>query len=366
MRVLQILHDRERGGVLTLAHMIEAAVAPRSASFKTDYLYPRPGLSAWSRLGCALGLARRLWRTDADVLIAYQSTASIVAGAVGALRGCRLRIVHQTCTPREVPLPVRLLDKLVGSLGLYSVNIANSAATFADYARYPATYRRAMILIEHGLDAPQPLHTREATRRRFKLPAYAKVLLNVGRPSPQKNQDVLIAALAELPDVHLVVAGAGRKGAAYLEFARELGVADRVHMLGALPPPDIADLYAAADLFVFPSVWETFGLAAAEAAMVGMPMVAADLPALREVLRADGFEPVRFVAPLDVAGWTVAIRAALPAPPPPQALATFARAIRRKYSRQRMIESYLSLFGATPRGDGARQDASAQAALEEA
>ena len=68
-------------------------------------------------------------------------------------------------------------------------------------------------------------------------------------------------------------------------LAVTLGVDDRLHMLGALPADDIADLYAAADLFVFPSIWETFGLAAVEAAMVGMPMVVADLPALREVLR---------------------------------------------------------------------------------
>jgi len=78
--------------------------------------------------------------------------------------------------------------------------------------------------------------------------------------------------------------------------------------------------------------------------MVGAPMVVADLPVLREVLRADGEAPVRFVAPSDVDGWTSAIRAALTAPPPQQVTATFARTIRRRYSLQRMIESYLSLL----------------------
>ena len=88
-------------------------------------------------------------------------------------------------------------------------------------------------------------------------------------------------------------------------------------MLGALQAQDIADLYAAADLFVFPSIWETFGLAAAEAAMAGMPMVVADLPVLREVLHADGSEPVTFVAPQNVEGWIAAIGRALAAPPAP-------------------------------------------------
>jgi glycosyltransferase involved in cell wall biosynthesis len=366
MRVLQILHDRERGGILTLAHMIEAGLAPRCGAFATDYLYPRPGLSVWSRLVCAFALARRIWRDRSDVLIAYQSTASILVGVVGWLRGCRLRVVHQTCTPRETPLPVRLMDRLVGGLGLYTANIANSAATWAEFARYPAAYRRSMILIEHGLDAPKPMHARELTRRRFNLPQDAPVLLNVGRPSPQKNQDLLIVALAKLPHVHLAIAGAGRKAQAYGDLADELGVADRVHLLGALPPAEVADLYGACDLFVFPSVWETFGLAAVEAAMVGMPMVVADLPALREVLRADGFEPVRFVKPNDTEGWVAAIRAALSSPPPATLIAPFSRSIGRKYSKQRMIESYQSLFDTVtpPHGTGAVGERSLPAEAE--
>ena len=99
---------------------------------------------------------------------------------------------------------------------------------------------------------------------------------------------MLIRALACLPQAHLVIAGAGAKDDAFHELAVTLGIESRLHMLGALQAQDIADLYAAADLFVFPSIWETFGLAAAEAAMAGMPMVVADLPVLREVLHADG------------------------------------------------------------------------------
>ena len=126
-----------------------------------------------------------------------------------------------------------------------------------------------------------------------------------------------------------------------------LGVDDGCTCSARCRPDDIADLYAAADLFVFPSTRETFGLAAVEAAMAGLPMVVADLPVLREVLRADGTEPVAFVKSHDVEGWIAAIGRALAAakrhrlthrPSPAPWVA--------KYSRQRMIESYLSLFEA--------------------
>jgi glycosyltransferase involved in cell wall biosynthesis len=344
MRILQIIHDRERGGIETLAGMIEAGMSPHHFAFEAAYLFPRPGLPAFTKLTCVLRMARRIWRNDFDALIAYQATASILVGTVGWLRGCRVRIVHQTCTPGETALAVRWLDKLVGALGLYTANIANSASTWSEFRQYPARYRRSLILIEHGLDAPAPTGNRDDTRQRFKLPLSQPVLLNVGRLMPQKNQETLIRALASVPEAHLALAGGGLKDDSYRALAATVGVTDRLHIFGPLPARYIADLYRAADLFVLPSTWETFGLAAVEAAMVGLPMVVADLPVLREVLRVDGAEPVDFVGPHDIEGWASAIGAALAAPPSPRAVAAFAQAMGRKYSRQRMIESYLALF----------------------
>jgi glycosyltransferase involved in cell wall biosynthesis len=365
MRILQIIHDRERGGVQKLAAMIEDGLSSRRFAVETAYLYPHAGLPTLAKFVYVLRTARRIWRGDFDTLIAYQSSASILVGVVGWLAGCRLRVVHQTCTPGQMPRPLRLFDKLAGTLGLYTANIVNSAATWAEFARYPARYRRAMILIEHGLDAPAPTHNREAARRLFNLPLSQPILLNVGRLAAQKNQDVLIRALTCLPQAHLVLAGAGPKLDAMHTLAVTLGVDDRLHLLGALPAEDVADLYAAADLFVFPSTWETFGLAPVEAAMVGLPMVVADLAVLREVLRADGTEPVAFVAPHDTEGWISAIGKALAAAPAARTVAAFASNISRKYSRQRMIESYLSLFEAYARPDR-REVAGLQTTAEEA
>ena len=233
-------------------------------------------------------MARRIWRGDFDTLIAYQSTASILAGAVGAISGCRLRVVHQTCTPGETPRLVRLLDKLVGTLGLYSANIINSAV---DLGRV-----RPLSGALSALDDPDRARARCAgagsepasdARRRFDLPVAKPLLLNVGRLAAQKNQDVLIRALACLPQAHLVLAGAGPKDDPRSTSSRSRSASTTGCTCSApLPAEDIADLYAAADLFVFPSTWETFGLAAVEAAMVGMPMVVADLAgAARSVAR---------------------------------------------------------------------------------
>lgn len=344
MHILQILHDRERGGVQMLAAMIEQGLLAHDVTFETVYLFPRPGLSTIARLRCAFAIAHRIARGDFDALVAYQATAAVLAGTIGWLGGCPLRIVHQTCPPSETAWAARLADKIAGTLGLYTVNITNSTATQAEFDRYPASYRRSMILIEHGLDPPMPRHDRRATRRRFHLPPSQPLLLNVGRLVSQKNQGVLIRALACLPDVHLALAGAGLNEPAYRSLAATLGITDRLHLLGPVGPEDIADLCAAAELFVMPSTRETFGLAAVEAAMVGVPQVVSDLPVLREVLSVPGPAPVAFVEPYDIEGWVRTIGAALATPPARDTVQSFAQAMARKYSRARMIEGYLALL----------------------
>src|ERR1700691_3077658 len=128
MRILQIIHDPERGGVQKLAATIEQVLPPHRFSVETAYLYPRTGLPAFIKLAYVLRMARTIWRGGFDTLIAYQSTASILVGVIGAVAGCRFRVVHQTCTPAETPSPLRLTDRLVGTLGLYSGHIINSAA----------------------------------------------------------------------------------------------------------------------------------------------------------------------------------------------------------------------------------------------
>lgn len=343
LRVLQILHTDERGGILTLASMIEQGLAAQGIHVDTAILFSRPGLGPLAKLRAAAALALRLARDDHDAIVAYQATASVLTGLAGRLAGCRHRIVHQTALPGETAWPVRLADRLVGSIGGYTTNIANTRFTLDEFGAYPAAYRRHMTLIEHGLDPPPVSHDRAATRARFGLPATAPLLVNVGRLTAQKNQTVLVEALARLDGAVLAVAGHGPDDAMLRAHAARLGVAERLHLLGAVDTGGVADLYAAADVFVFPSTWESFGLAAVEAGMAGAPMVVADIAVLREVLSSPP-SPVAFVPVDDVEGWAAAIRAALANPPAPGERSAFAAALAQRYSRARMVERYLELL----------------------
>lgn len=128
-----------------------------------------------------------------------------------------------------------------------------------------------------------------SVRASMGIPATAMVFLNVGRLDPQKGQRCLLQAFAltanEVPDSYLVIVGGGRlKNELEAESAR-LGIADRVRFMGIRR--DVGAFLRAADVFVFPSVFEGLGLALAEAMCQGLPCIASRLPALEEVITAD-------------------------------------------------------------------------------
>jgi len=340
MRVLQIVHGSEAGGVKTLSEIIRDGLVSRGIAVETAVMFPSSDAGFVEKLAGAWRVGRRILIGRDDAIIAYQPTASILTGFAGWIARCPRRIVHQTALPGEIKTPMRWLDRTAGTLGLYTANVTNSRATAAAFARYPARYWRGMTMIEHGVSSPQPRHSRTATLARFGVPDDRCILLNTGRLTGQKNQDVLIRALVDVPSARLVIAGDGPLRAEYAATAQRLGVANRLHLLGDVTRDDIADLLAAADLFVFPSTWETFGLAAVEAVMADLPIVASDLPVLREVLSSEAGAAAAFVAPNDVAAWARAITAA----PLDTAPATTA-AIAQRYSVARMIDAYAALLG---------------------
>jgi glycosyltransferase involved in cell wall biosynthesis len=130
-----------------------------------------------------------------------------------------------------------------------------------------------------------------AVRSAFSLAS--PFLLSVGDLQPRKNQIGLIQAFAELvrayPQLphHLVLAGKDTWFAERVrEAARRSGVAQRIRFLGFVTDRELLQLYNAADLFVFPSLYEGFGLPVLEAMACGRAVACSNTSALPEV--ADG------------------------------------------------------------------------------
>jgi len=112
-----------------------------------------------------------------------------------------------------------------------------------------------------------------ALRAVLPVPAGATTVLAMGRLHRDKGFDVLLAAIARLPDVHALIAGDGPERAALQALARRAGILPRVHFLGWRA--DTASLLAAADMLVCPSRREPLGNQILEAFSAGKPVVAA-------------------------------------------------------------------------------------------
>lgn len=105
-------------------------------------------------------------------------------------------------------------------------------------------------------------------------------LLAVGRLSYYKGFEVLIEALAQVPDATLVLVGRGETEPSLRTRARALGVATRVTFAGELDDDALLDAYATSDAFVLPSLdrSEAFGLVLLEAMRSGLPVIASAIP----------------------------------------------------------------------------------------
>jgi glycosyltransferase involved in cell wall biosynthesis len=119
---------------------------------------------------------------------------------------------------------------------------------------------------------------RSAVRASWKIPASSPVVLFCAKLQPWKApQDVMEAfARANIPDSFLVYAGDGPLRATLEQRARELGLSERMRMLGFVNQSQLPSVYRAADLFVLPSLYEPFGLVVNEAMLCGCPVAVSD------------------------------------------------------------------------------------------
>jgi len=132
--------------------------------------------------------------------------------------------------------------------------------------------------------APPTTERVAALRARYGLPA--RFVLGLGSQYGYKNHDGLLVAFAKLaarvPDVDLVLkVGRPQRLVARL---RQLGLERRVRFLGTVADDELPALYAAAEVFVFPSFYEGFGLPPLEAMRCGTPVIASTASSIPEVV----------------------------------------------------------------------------------
>lgn len=352
-RILFICTQMEAGGVqrraTSMAAHFQAAGIPTRVVFLyqkrpayddlpfcSSILMQKPrGIREILTIGIALISEIKRFRPSAIIGMAHYS--SPIAGFMGLLFGIKNRIATQTNPPNSVPLLGRLADLVCGSLGFYTRNICASHSIQRMFLRYPSSYRSRLITVVNGV---KPFRgnslSQESARAVLGLPKTGKVILNCGRLSAQKNQALLIRCMKKIT-ASLVIVGDGELREALEQERDRLGLKDKVFFLGELPPSEMGVVFAAADIFVFPSLFEAFGLAAVEAMQAGLPVVGGCNEGLIEVVGDAGI----LLDPTNENGWVEVIAGLLSDPQTMRQLGAKSLQRAAEYSFTSMASGFL-------------------------
>jgi teichuronic acid biosynthesis glycosyltransferase TuaC len=130
-------------------------------------------------------------------------------------------------------------------------------------------------------------YVRDRAQAKQQLGITGPLIVTVAPLIARKGVDLVIAALAQVPGATLVVTGAGPDDAKLHAMATQLGVGDRVRLLGIQPRAVVADWLAAADVMALPSASEGLANAWVEALASGTPIVIADVGGAGELVQSE-------------------------------------------------------------------------------
>jgi len=169
-------------------------------------------------------------------------------------------------------------------------------------------------------------------------------ILSLGRMVHTKGLEYLLQAMRDV-DARLIVAGAGPERERMEELSRHYGIANKVQMLGRVSEERKQELFATCTLFVMPSLFESYGIAAAEAMSFGKAVVATNVGGLPEVVADCGV----LVPPRDPGALARAINSLLADQKRRQDLGHMAKARSSLYSWDRVAglqeQVYLQVVG---------------------
>jgi len=255
-----------------------------------------------------------LWGADRQVRYARPDVVNVHYAAYTGLAAVWLQKVHHIPTVLSLigrdsvpgPLVPRLWPwyaHLVASRVAHTVFISDFCQSYYAKGRFRSS------VVPYGADTRRirPRPADPALLRDLRIPPGASVLFCLQRLSLLKHVEVCIQCARHLVDqgntnVVLLVGGSGPEEQHLKKLADSLGLQEYVRFLGFIPESEVGRYFSLADVFVFPSILETFGIVLAQAMAAGVPVVASESSAVPEVVR-HGVTGL-LAAPLDVEAMT--------------------------------------------------------------
>jgi L-malate glycosyltransferase len=294
-------------------------------------------------------LLRHMRALRPDAVLTFQHYGNLLGTIAARLAGAGTVIANRVSARSVEPAWTRALDFVFGVTGLFDRVVVNSRAVADEYDSHPRGFRNRLVRIDHGFEPKRSGIAAAEARRALGLPVDVPLIGCVARLHDQKNLAAAVRLLPLHPDWHLALAGQGPERERLEDLARSLNVAQRVHFAGELGPERIAWFLKGLDVFVFPTLAETFGLAVVEAAQAGVPVVANDLEVLREVLRTDQGPCALFVDANETSSFAGAVARLLRDAELRATLISRSGELAARYSVETMTDRYAELIQAMSR-----------------
>ena len=247
---------------------------------------------------------RALWAIasecrQSDILHAHDSHAVILAGLAARLRGCQFVATRRTAFPLSRPGFWNRADRVIAISEAVGQMLRESGVR-ADRIR--------VIRSGINLDAILMLQPIDP-RTMLGLGPDTLIAIAVGALDRHKGQDIVIQAAAEararLPNLHWILAGEGERRAALESQVQRLGLGENVHLLGHIT--DAEALIGGADVMVATPIQEGLGTSILDAMALGVPVVAAEIGGIPELVGGGAGLLVPPQSPVDVANAVVRI-----------------------------------------------------------
>lgn len=221
----------------------------------------------------------------------------------------------------------------------YSSIACCSDAVKVSLCRYLGVWKR-ICTIPNGVNIEKIFNANPARRRDFNIPDDAFLLCQVARFIWPKDQEVVIRSLVHLPKhVHAVFVGDGERRKICEALADKMNLRERVHFLGVRK--NISELLKMADVIVCSSEFEGLSLASVEGLASGKPVVASDVPGLKEIIGGYGLL-FPFANEVEFAG---RIRTLLNNPEYAREVGKSCLSRSADFDIKRMAETYFQIYG---------------------
>ena len=249
-------------------------------------------------IGYIISLSKIIKKGDYDIIHIHGNSALMSIDLMACVLSCSkaLRVVHGHNTGCSHNALHRILYPLFKRNYDYAIACSKAAGRWL-YGKNPH------IVLNNGIDEKRftfDNKVRKNERMRNGISDNEKVILHVGVFNEQKNHAFLIDIFSEIlrrePDALLRLVGNGRKLHEIKQKVHDYGIDDKVQFPGTTVYPEIE--YNLADVFVLPSLYESFGLVAVEAQCSGLPCVMSDAVP-KDIMITDSVSFVSLESPIE-------------------------------------------------------------------